>query len=78
MSTIKAFFARMWEERRGATIGVLIGVSIAAAILLFGFWQSVFLMISGFIGFAIGARIDSKENFQRMMDRIFGDSETIK
>lgn len=77
MAGIKAFFARMWEERRGASLGVIIGVSLAAIILLFGFWQSVFLILFGLIGFAIGARIDSKENFQRMMNRIFGDSETM-
>ena len=77
MEGIKAFCSRMWEERRGATIGIIIGVSVAAVILLFGFWQSVFLVLSGLIGFAIGARIDSKENFQKMMNRIFGDSETM-
>ncbi len=77
MAGIRAFFARMWEERRGATVGIIIGVSVAAVILIFGFWQSVFLMLSGLIGFAIGARIDSKENFQKMMNRIFGDSEMM-
>lgn len=77
MAGIKAFFARMWEERRGASLGVIIGVSLAAVILLFGFWQSVFLILFGLIGFAIGARIDNKENFQRMMDRIFGDKKTM-
>ncbi len=77
MASIKAFFARMWEERRGASIGVILGVSLAAVILLFGFWQSVFLILFGCIGFAIGARIDSKENFQKMMNRIFGDGETM-
>lgn len=77
MTGIKAFFAKMWEERRGASLGVMIGVSLAAIILLFGFWQSVFLILFGLIGFAIGARIDSKENFQRMINRIFGDSETM-
>ncbi len=78
MEGIKTFFARMWEERRGATLGVMIGVSVALIILLFGFWQSVFLLLFGLIGFAIGARIDSKESFQKMMERIFGDRETMK
>ena len=77
MAGIKAFFARMWEERRGASLGVIIGVTLAAVILIFGFWQSVFLILFGLIGFAIGARVDSKENFQKMMDRIFGDQETM-
>lgn len=77
MAGIKAFFARMWEERRGASLGVIIGVTLAAVILIFGFWQSVLLILFGLIGFAIGARVDSKENFQKMMDRIFGDQETM-
>ena len=77
MAGRKAFFARMWEERRGASLGVIIGVTLAAVILIFGFWQSVFLILFGLIGFAIGARVDSKENFQKMMDRIFGDQETM-
>lgn len=75
---IKAFFAKMWEERRGASLGIIIGVSFAAIVLLFGFWQSIFLILSGLIGFAIGARVDSKENFNRMMERIFGEQETMK
>lgn len=75
MENIKGFFAKVWAEQRSACLGVLIGISIALVILLFGFWQSVFLCIFGLVGFLIGARIDSKENFQRMMQRIFGEQK---
>ena len=75
---IKAFFSKMWEERRGASLGVLIGISFACIVLIFGFWQSLFLIVSGLIGFAIGARIDSKESFQRMINRVFGEQGSTK
>lgn len=75
---IKAFFSKMWQEQRGATLGIIIGVLFACFVLFFGFWQSIFLILSGLIGFLIGARIDSKEDFQKMTKRIFGNDNTTK
>lgn len=75
MAAIKEFFAKMWAEQRGATLGVIIGVSLAAIILSFGFWQSVLLVLCGWIGFVIGARADSREDLKRMMNHVFGDKE---
>ncbi len=75
---IRAFFSKMWEERRGASLGVLIGLSFACIVLIFGFWQSIFLIVSGLIGFAIGARIDNKESFQKMMNRVFWEQGSVK
>lgn len=57
----KAFFeahAPGLEPHRGKIFGVLFGVMLALAILIFGFLPTLFVLFCGFLGLLIGIRID--------------------
>ena len=57
----KAFFeahAPMLLPHRGKIAGMIAGVVLAFAVLIFGFWQTFFVLFCGFVGLLIGIRID--------------------
>ncbi|MBQ1913782.1 MAG: DUF2273 domain-containing protein, partial [Selenomonadaceae bacterium] len=49
--------------------GLVIGISI----LLFGFWNTVFVLLCGLLGLFIGIKLDKGEDFLAHMDRFFPD-----
>lgn len=46
------------EPHRGKIFGVLFGIVLGLAILLFGFWPTFFVIFCGLVGLFIGVRID--------------------
>ena len=43
-------------------IGMILGVLIGIAVLVFGFWKTVFVLLCGGIGLYLGTRVESGED----------------
>ena len=71
---LERFLTFVWEEHRGKTIGVLIGLLAAILFLTFGFWRTLFIIICIVLGYIIGKRIDEDQNFNQWIKRVFRDS----
>ncbi|MEX5284404.1 DUF2273 domain-containing protein [Selenomonas sputigena] len=46
------------KRHRGKVVGLAVGVILGAAILLFGFWQTFFVLLCGLVGLFVGTRFD--------------------
>ena len=49
----------LWENHRGACLGLAAGVFFALAILLFGFWQTLFVAFMALAGLWLGHEYDT-------------------
>lgn len=63
----------LWQNHRCKMVGLLLGLVIGMAILLFGFWNTVFVLLCGLLGLFIGIKLDKGEDFLAHMDRFFPD-----
>ena len=55
---IKELVLAAWKSHRAAMSGTLLGIVLGVAVLLFGFWKTVFVLFCGLIGMFIGSRLD--------------------
>lgn len=60
--SVKSLLADFFEEHRMRKIGFIIGVLVGAAILIFGFFPTLFAFLCGTIGLYIGARFDEGDD----------------
>lgn len=57
-----------WEYHRGRTVGLLIGTLFGISVLLFGFWQIVFILLCAGIGMYIGLRVEQVGGWAELID----------
>lgn len=57
-----------WEHHRGRTVGLLIGALFGISVLLFGFWQIVFIMLCAGIGMYVGVRVEQVGGWAELID----------
>ena len=55
-------FQAAWESHRGCVLGAVLGALIAVSILLFGFWNMLFIGICVAIGLFLGHQIDEADD----------------
>ena len=55
-------FREAWENHRGCVLGAVLGALIAVSILLFGFWNMLFIGICVSLGLWLGNRIDKADD----------------
>ncbi len=55
-------FQEAWENHRGCLLGAIVGALIAVSILLFGFWNMLFIGVCVAIGLLLGQRIDEGDD----------------
>ena len=61
----------LWQDHPGKCAGGLGGALLAIFILLFGFWNIVFVMLLGAVGLFIGMNVDREGNtWQNIKDCI--------
>lgn len=60
----------LWRVYRGRLLGSVFGLFIGAMFLIFGFLQTIFLLICISAGFFIGNKIDKKEDLLEWLDRL--------
>lgn len=44
---------------KGKTLGTLLGMLLGMAVLCFGFWNTVFVLLAGLVGLFIGVQLDN-------------------
>ncbi len=55
-------FQEAWENHRGCVLGAVLGALIAVSILLFGFWNMLFIGLCVAIGLWLGKQIDDADD----------------
>lgn len=63
----------MWEllrDHKGKCLGVLAGLFFGIIYLIVGFWDTLVLIILVSTGYAIGSKLDQKEDLRDILDRI--------
>lgn len=64
---IKNFVIDLFESHRTRKIGFIAGLATGVAILLIGFFNTLFIALCGLIGLFAGSRFDSKDD---LVDKI--------
>lgn len=67
---IKNYLEQIWQESRYRVIGLFAGLFIGLAILIFGFWRTIFVLLCGSVGLYIGTRLDEGDTIFSMLERI--------
>lgn len=62
MEAIKNFVIDLFESHRTRKIGFITGLATGVAILLIGFFNTLFILLCGTIGLFVGSRFDSKDD----------------
>lgn len=68
---MKQLAKTLWDNHRCKACGLMLGLVLGIAILLFGFWNTVFVLVCGMLGLFIGVKLDNGENIVARLDRIF-------
>ena len=55
-------FQEAWENHRGCVLGAVLGALIAVSILLFGFWNMLFIGVCVAVGLWLGKQIDDADD----------------
>lgn len=61
-AAIKNFVIDLFESHRTRKIGFITGLVTGGAILLIGFFNTLFILLCGAVGLFIGSRFDSKDD----------------
>ncbi len=59
---IRDFVIDLFESHRTRKIGFITGLVTGGAILLIGFFNTLFILLCGTIGLFVGSRFDSKDD----------------
>ena len=62
IEAIKNFVIDLFESHRTRKIGFITGLATGVAILLIGFFNTLFILLCGTVGLFIGSRFDSKDD----------------
>ena len=55
-------FHEAWENHRGCVFGASLGIFVSVSILLFGFWNMMFIGFCVVVGLWLGKRIDDGDD----------------
>ena len=55
-------FREAWENHRGCVLGAVLGALIAVSIIMFGFWNMLFIGLCVSVGLWLGNRIDNGDD----------------
>lgn len=73
------FVKRLWHEHPGKCAGGLAGVMLGICILMFGFWNVLFVMLLGLAGLFVGMNVDREgDTWQNIKDCIPRDIHRLR
>ena len=59
---IKNFVIDLFKGHRTRKVGLIVGLFTGVAILIIGFFNTLFIALCGLIGLFVGSRFDSKDD----------------
>ena len=62
LEAVKNFVIDIFESHRTRKFGFIAGLITGAAILIIGFFNTLFIVLCGVIGLFVGSRFDSKDD----------------
>lgn len=62
IEAMKNFVIDLFESHRTRKIGFITGLITGGAILILGFFNTLFILLCGVIGLFVGSRFDSKDD----------------
>jgi len=62
LEAVKNFFEDFFALHRTRKVGFIIGMIVGVAILIFGFFNTIFVTLCGLIGLFVGSRFDGKDD----------------
>ena len=62
LDAVKNFVIDLFEGHRTRKIGFIAGLGTGVAILIIGFFNTLFIALCGLIGLFVGSRFDSKDD----------------
>lgn len=74
IEAIKNFVIDLFESHRTRKIGFVTGLITGGAILLLGFFNTLFIFLCGVVGLFVGSRFDSKDD---LVDKIIRKLDKI-
>lgn len=69
LDILKNFFIDCFENYRTRKIGFILGMITGIAILIFGFFNTIFVVMCGLIGLFVGSRFDGKDDLVEKLIR---------
>lgn len=60
----------LFSRHRGKTLGIFLGFIASVLILSVGFFKTLFILGCSVIGYIIGKKVDNREDFRDLIDRI--------
>lgn len=58
----------LWQEHRGKSVGVILGLTASILFVTMGFWRTIFIVICLAVGYWIGKRVDEHHSFDDWMN----------
>ena len=62
LEAVRSFVIDLFESHRTRKIGFIAGLITGVAILIIGFFNTLFIFLCGVIGLFVGSRFDSKDD----------------
>lgn len=69
LDSVKVFFDDCFTRYRTRKIGFILGMITGVAILIFGFFNTMFVVMCGLIGLFVGSRFDGKDDLVEKLIR---------
>ena len=69
LESIKKFVADFFETYCSRKVGFILGAITGVAILLFGFFKTLFVVLCGLIGLFVGSHFDGKDDLVEKLIR---------
>ncbi|MBR4384810.1 MAG: DUF2273 domain-containing protein [Selenomonadaceae bacterium] len=69
LENVKVFFDDCFANYRTRKIGFILGMITGIAILIFGFFNTIFVVMCGLIGLFVGSRFDGKDDLVEKLIR---------
>lgn len=59
----------LWQEHRGKTVGVILGLVASVLFVTLGFWRTIFIAFFLAIGYWLGKRVDENYSLNEWMSK---------
>ena len=74
LESVKKFVVNFFDTYCSRKVGFILGAAVGVAILLFGFFNTLFVALCGLVGLFVGSRFDSKDD---LVDKIINKLDEL-
>ncbi|WP_346354182.1 DUF2273 domain-containing protein [Azotosporobacter soli] len=67
---MEKFWTALWQHHSGKLLGGGLGCLIGVFVILFGFFNTLFVMTCTILGYVVGKRIDERETIVEIIEKL--------